>query len=571
MRQRIDQALIPHWRGRTDYTVLDTAFEFGARFLAVWQAWRETSDAPRRLHYVALVPRLYSPDALTQAHSAWPEWDALARTLRERQPCALPGMHRISLPDAGVRLTLVLGEKAQGLDQIDARVDCFLPDQEFFQVDVERLRHGLTWFSRLATAHSQMLIPEQPIDEALLRVVGFVTGRDRAVASFAPRWQVSAPPPVERRAIVIGAGLAGSAVSQRLRARGWDVQLIERHADPAQEASGNLAGIFMPVLARDDNPLARFSRAAFLFALRLWRELGGVGTAFDGAQCGVLQLDEEITAFHYDYPNEFARITTEHGPAWLFEQGGWANPAGVCRAMLDACGDRLTWKRGTAARLEREGDDWCVFDEADALLGAAPHLVLANGTGGKHFAQTQMLPLTDVRGQVTHIEASRLPPLNRVLCGDGYITPPLRGLCCVGASYDNDADTNLRADSQRENLARLARLLPDLAQDFSDLPLQGRTGFRCVAPDRLPLVGSLPDCAALAASRAERLRDVPRHAGLYAVLGLASRGLTWSALAAELLAAQMSDEPLPIERDLYATLDPARFALQQHRTAKKPR
>jgi tRNA 5-methylaminomethyl-2-thiouridine biosynthesis bifunctional protein len=61
---------------------------------------------------------------------------------------------------------------------------------------------------------------------------------------------------------------------------------------------------------------------------------------------------------------------------------------------------------------------------------------------------------------------------------------------------------------------------------------------------------------------------VPRHAGLHALLGLASRGLTWAPLAAELLAAQMSGEPLPLERDLCATLDPARFALQRHRTAR---
>ena len=49
-------------------------------------------------------------------------------------------------------------------------------------------------------------------------------------------------------------------------------------------------------------------------------------------------------------------------------------------------------------------------------------------------------------------------------------------------------------------------------------------GFRCVAPDRLPLVGALPDLRA--AARPERLREVPRHPGLYALLGYASRGLS---------------------------------------------
>jgi tRNA 5-methylaminomethyl-2-thiouridine biosynthesis bifunctional protein len=570
LRQRTDRALISHWRGRADYTVLDTSFDFGGNFLAAWQAWRDCTERPERLHYVALVPRFHSGTALETMHGRWPQWTALSQALRACWPCAVPGMHRILLPDAGVRLTLVLGDAQdrQDLAQLEARVDSFLPNDDFFRRDARLLRHDLMWISRLAAFESQIIMPDGAIDEPALRAVGFMP--DAGLATFAPRWQVVPQADVLRRAIVVGAGLAGAAVAQRLCARGWHVELIERHATPAREASGNLAGIFMPVLARDDNPSARFSRAAFLFALRLWQQLGGVGTAFDGAQCGVLQLlDEDGQTLSNDYPEEFARLL-ENG--WLFAQGGWADPASVCRAMLDACDGKLTRRHDmAAARIERGDDLWRIFDEQGVLLAQAPHLVLANGAGGNRFKQTQQLPLTQIRGQVTHVDASRLPELPMAICGDGYITPAWHGLCSVGATYDIDDDASLRADSQRENLARLTRLLPDHAASVDDLPLQGRTGFRSVAPDRMPLVGAVPDYAALAISRAERLRDVPRHAGLYALLGLASRGLTWAPLAAELLAAQMSNEPLPLERDLYATLDPARFALQKHRAANKSR
>ncbi|HEX8957390.1 MAG TPA: FAD-dependent 5-carboxymethylaminomethyl-2-thiouridine(34) oxidoreductase MnmC [Burkholderiaceae bacterium] len=574
------QALVPHWHGRADYAILDTAFDSGLRFLACWQAWRESAERPQRLHYVAFVPRLLSAAALETAHGACSQWPVLAHALRERWPCAVPGMHRILLPDADVRLTLVLGEAGRDLARLDMRVDCFLPDSGFFENDALRLRQELTWFSRMAAPHAQIVFPGRIPDEASVRAAGFVPDRDKEIASFAPRWHEPPQGHAERRAVVIGAGLAGAAASHRLCARGWEVQLIERHPQPAQEASGNRAGIFMPVLARDDNPLARFSRAAFLFALRLWHELGGVGKAFDGAQCGVLQLLDEGAAYLSDgYPAEFARlldagevrrIAAGCGSAWLFEQGGWANPASVCRAMLDACGDGLKRIRGAAAKLEPDDGSWRVLDETGALLAEAPHLVLANGVAGNRFAQTGELPLAQIRGQVTHVDAARMPHLTMAICGDGYVTPAWRDVCCVGASYDRDGDPNLRASSQRENLARLTTLLPDHAGNLDDLPLQGRTGFRCVAPDRMPLVGALPDHEALLASRAERLRDVPRHAGLYALLGLASRGLTWAPLGAELLAAQMSGEPLPVERDLSATLDPARFALQHHRTAKDP-
>jgi tRNA 5-methylaminomethyl-2-thiouridine biosynthesis bifunctional protein len=77
----------------------------------------------------------------------------------------------------------------------------------------------------------------------------------------------------------------------------------------------------------------------------------------------------------------------------------------------------------------------------------------------------------------------------------------------------------------------------------------------------------LPDYAALAHFRGERLRDVPRLPGMHGLLGYASRGMIWAPLAAELLAAQINGEPLPLERDLVATLDPARFALKTCRRA----
>ena len=148
------------------------------------------------------------------------------------------------------------------------------------------------------------------------------------------------------------------------------------------------------------------------------------------------------------------------------------------------------------------------------------------------------------------------------------MTWPFDGMCVLGATYDMDDDVALRMDSQRENLARLAQMLPQLAAGSQEWPLSGRVGFRCVAPDRLPLVGALPDHAALAHFRGERLRDVPRLPGMHGLLGYASRGMIWAPLAAELLAAQINGEPLPLERDLVATLDPARFALNAQRRAR---
>src|SRR3954464_6045664 len=79
--------------------------------------------------------------------------------------------------------------------------------------------------------------------------------------------------PQRRSAIVVGAGLAGAAVCERLCARGWSVTLFERHAGPAREASGNHAGAFHPLASPDDSLFARVTRAAFLASLQGWSAL----------------------------------------------------------------------------------------------------------------------------------------------------------------------------------------------------------------------------------------------------------------------------------------------------------
>ena len=542
-----------HWRGRERYTVLDTRYGDGARVRAWQEAWRADPDAPARLHVVALADGL------------------------------LPGFHRIPQDDPRLTLTLLAAPFEAALAQLGAQPDYVYLDAVAGAGFARPLARIAGSGARL---HAAALDAEQ---RAALQAQGFVFEGDGAV--FASRKPRLPQPPVlpqeHKRALVIGAGLAGSAACASLCARGWQVTLVERHAAPAMEASGNLAGIFMPLLSRDDNIPTRLTRAAYLYALRAWRRLGGIGAAIEGQACGVLQLARDAghaevsrsIARDAQYPPEYARwLEAREAEAllglpapsggWLFPQGGWARPGSVCEAMLRSCGERLATRFGAGSiSLERDGDEWLARAEDGRVVAQAPTVVLASGAGARSLAQSRELPLAALRGQVSHLDSSKLPALPLVLCREAYLTPAAGGIACAGATYDLDADPHLRLSSHDENLERLRGLLSDpLAA--AGAPLAGRVGFRCVAPDRLPLVGRLPDFGA--AGSTERLRDVPRHPGLHALLGYASRGLIWAPLAAELLAAQLEGEPLPLETSLVDALDPARFVLRARRAPRGP-
>ena len=539
------------WQGKERYTVFDTRYDADA-VAALVEAWRRDPMRPARLHIVALAEDM------------------------------LPGFHRIPQSDDAVTLDLLAAPLDAALAQLSARIDfAYL--------------HGVqgAGFARALArlVASDAVLCADALDAgqvAALAAQGFVFDEDTRGARFAsrkPRQPLPSVPP--RRAVVIGAGLAGCAAAQRLCARGWEVTLVERHPQAAMEASGNLAGIFMPLLSKDDNIPTRLTRAAYLYALRYWDSIGGIGRAIEGAPCGVIQLARDADhaeasraiAAAGSTPPAFAEwlespqaqallgLPAPDG-AWLFRQGGWARPGSVCAAMMAACGERLTARFGVGSvTLERDGDAWLVRALDGAVVAQAPSVVLAGGVASVAFPQAARLPLSALRGQVTHLDAATLPALPYVLCREAYLTPAANGIACAGATYDLDADPALRASSQQENVERLQALVSD-PQAGADAPLMGRVGFRCVAPDRLPLVGALPDFDA--AGSTERLRDVPRHAGLHGLLGYASRGLIWAPLCAELLAARLENEPLPLEAGLVDALDPARFVLRARRNHRAP-
>ncbi|AXA93854.1 FAD-dependent 5-carboxymethylaminomethyl-2-thiouridine(34) oxidoreductase MnmC [Massilia sp. YMA4] len=552
--------------------VLGTGFGDGKQLTAARAAAQVTGMS---LHYIALLAELPAPQAIAD-----PE-------LRAAWPTAVPGLHRLALDGGRTTLDLLLGDIDTNLGEVTARVD------EFF---VPTPLASPRLLGKLALPGARLAVCDG--DDTWrrgLRAAGFSWQEGGESSWLEARYtgrkpQAPRPVPPERSAIVIGAGVAGSAACERLCARGWQVTLLERHAEPATEASGNRAGIFMPLLSRDDNIPTRLTRAAYLYALRHWQRLGGLAPAGEpmlGDQCGVLQLarDADHAALqreiveHWRYPREFVRWldagaaatllggATPHG-AWLFEQGGWANPASICRAMLAACGDRLRRVFSAAAvRLERRDGWWHAIGADGTVLASAAHAIVANGAGALTLAQTAALPLYTMRGQVTHVAAADFAALPLVICREAYMTPPVGGIVSVGATYDKDDERVLRPASQAENLARAREILGP-ARVPEDLPLRGRVGLRCMAPDRLPLVGALPDYGA--PGRPERLRDVARLPNLHALLGYASRGLIWAPLAAELLAAMLEDESLPVEASLAAALDPARFLLKERKRQGLP-
>ena len=620
------------WAKRGQFVILENGFGCGLNFLATCAAWESDPNRPARLHYLATEKHPFQAhdlqEALKESLKPFTAYSKLATRLCALWPVLTPGFHRLELVSDETKgrivLTLMLGEAHASLKQINATVDAFFLDG--FAPDKNPAMWTPALFSRLRQlAAPDAMLVSRHTDACIhnaLSAASFICTPKTVMAGALPILSASVAkkrPSIvtepKTHAIIIGAGLAGCAMAERLAKRGWDIDLIERHAEPAREGSGNLAGIVRPVLSRDDNFIARFSRAGFLHLHRAWAQLeyqndrpaydlSGVLHMAQDAEYEMLQRERDVpnSGSTIQFPASYVQfldslMASQHivgtkdgsdlgselssrgrnaGPSlplggWWFPQGGWASPPALCNGYLQSAGHQLRTHFGLQVDqliCDTSGamPCWHALDASGNIMASAPVVILASGAQAAGLHQSQHLPVTAMRGQVSHLPAGTLPTLAHAICGEGYLTPVHQGFHCLGASYSSSKDDDLKTTDHIENLQRLQHILPDCGHTFQPDKLSGRVSFRATTPDRLPLIGALPDMEA-AWRTEEQLHTLPRHNGLYGLLGLGSRGLVWASLAAELLASQICAEPHPLERDLVNAVDPARFALRAHRAS----
>jgi tRNA 5-methylaminomethyl-2-thiouridine biosynthesis bifunctional protein len=601
-------ALPARWRGKRLFTILETGFGIGGNFLATWSAWRADPARCERLAFVSIEKHPFTADDLRTLHArivADATIRPLAARLADAWPLPLPGVNRLEFEGGRVTLTIAFGDALDLLPKLWLRADAFYLDgfspaknPDLWSPPVFKALARLAGVRATLATYTCAGQVRRGLEAAGFtcgKTPGFAGKREMLIGTFDPRWRVRRHEPplplayAERHAIVIGAGLAGCAMIERLAARGWRVTTLERHARVACETSGNPAGVFHPLLSRDDSVASRIARAGFLYALNRWRTLEEGGHRFQRSKDGLLHLpagedEAQILATavaSLGSPPAFAhRLSATDAQAlagiavtrggWFYPQGGSVSPAALCSALCAAAGGKLDWRGGAqAARIERDGETWAVFDDAGFLLARAPVVVFANAHDAVRLAGLRHAPTRIVRGQLTRLPARFAAALRVPVIGDGYAVPLADGLL-TGATYDlDDTDATIRASSHSENLARLSSLLPAFSGELARLDpaaLAGRVGFRCVTGDRLPMIGPLADEAASEGNAAMLSGawplDLPRAEGLYGAFALGSRGLVWSSLAAELIASQIEGEPWPLERDLADSIDPARYLLR---------
>ncbi|MEH3085999.1 MAG: FAD-dependent 5-carboxymethylaminomethyl-2-thiouridine(34) oxidoreductase MnmC [Xylophilus ampelinus] len=572
------------WAGRERWCVLETGFGPGLNFLVTRQAWRDDPRRPRLLHYVATEAFPVGAEALLRAAAAHPDLQAEARELHARWWGLEPGVHRLAFDGGRVLLTLCIGDTRAALRQFPCAADAVYldgfgpaanPDMwsiDAFKAVARCCRPG----TRIATWTIARAVRDglAQCGFAVRKAPGAPPKRDNLQGEYAPAWTPRRPadewadgrwdgPPAD--CVVVGSGIAGAAAAAALARRGWRVRVLDAGDAPAAGASGLPAGIVAPHVSPDDNLLSRLSRRGARIAIDQAGALLADGV--DWHPRGVLEHRTDDTpglpSRPGDWREDWSRAATAADiaaaglpagtVACLHRRAAWLRPARLVRALLDQPG--VAWEGGVRIDRIRPAEDgsadWLLLDASGATRARAPLVVAAAGYGSRALLDGR-LALNPVRGQVSIGDWDGPAPARPVNGHGSFIAGvpldgPGRGAWVAGATFERGlTDPRPRPDeiaaAHAANLERLARLLPAqadaLAPQFAAGP-RTWSGVRCTASDRRPVVGPV---------------DPAARPGLWTCTAMGSRGLTLGLLCAELLAARLHGEPLPLEPALARAL-----------------
>ncbi|MCB1584564.1 MAG: FAD-dependent 5-carboxymethylaminomethyl-2-thiouridine(34) oxidoreductase MnmC, partial [Xanthomonadales bacterium] len=378
---------------------------------------------------------------------------------------------------------------------------------------------------------------------------------------------------------IVGGGIAGLCLAKSFHQASYQTTVIDQHAKPLQQASGNGYAMIMPLITAQKTPEALFYLRAFEYAKQVYQSAGF-------QPIGVTELIQseaaQLRAKAIEQLSLPEQLLTEQTGAIHYPEAGYIDTHVLVKNWLAYISH---WLQGEVSTINHNNDLWQLFNHQGQLIHECKTLIIASGMASQTLIHSQQLQLTAKLGQTHQLKTAASLELDNVLLNQGYIIPVDNnaGHYLIGATFDhvNQQDWLHPDFSDIDHLTRNLQhwAHSDLYESLSHAKLHSsHTALRATTTDHLPICGPVIDEKQFIHDykdlhHGRHWRQYPKAAtieNLYVLTGLGSRGFTSAPLLADYLKSMITGEPLPLEADLCKIIHPNRFNYRQLKRAKKP-
>ena len=360
---------------------------------------------------------------------------------------------------------------------------------------------------------------------------------------YGTRW-FDQPP---KRIAILGAGIAGANLARTLTRERCKVDVFDLQCHRSFAASGNKYALVMPRLDATDTLEARILIDAYLAARESYKGMPGV-------------FETEVTQYPRSEKEEekFKKLLNDSP---LPEND--LVPAGKYGLLHKHC--LIVKPKILIEALLREAT---MFDRLPTKSELSDYDVVIVASGMATLDYVPWLKLSAKLGQVEFIGDCKTISASAVAAGHFGLS--LEKERFWGATFEPfEGNTSISYLAQQSNLRGLQKLNPTWFKEVENNETESRASVRATTPDRLPLIGSIPDYKIYSETFSSYSNgtlpqvDAPLKRGWYISSGFGTRGFTWGPWAASILTAQILRKPFTVTKATLKAVSPARQILRR--------
>ena len=605
--------LAERWKDNDQFVIAELGLGSGLNCLLTIREWLnhcEVCGVDKTLHYIAIEKYPLSPQSIVELLSRYPELEFICDEFITHYPPAIETTHIRRLFNNRVVIHFKFLDALEALTGENQKVDAwyldgFAPSKnsamwsaDLFEQLAKNSREAATFSTYTAAGFVKRNLISAGFD--VKKVSGYGKKRDMLKGVFGgakikalkysdkPWFSLIADSKVidstdeSRQLCVIGAGVTGLCMAYAMIKRGWKVTIIDKHSSVAGETSGNPAAIVYPRLSVNDDVDMSFYTAAYCYSVAMLKRLqkkdskqfwfdDGIVQSFNEKRLNDIILKYQFNESYVDKPVQsmgtiLAALNDSESVFAKLSSAGVVLPSKLCAVLKEECGENLTMLHAEVDVITNTNNKWQCYSDTKQLIESGV-LVVANGRGLNNVGLETLFPIEYVRGQVAVLNANeKSQNIAMTINGNVHITPEIDGKHYMGASYSHANDSLLIDENEtNELLNSLDKMLPSTFE--SEDCVDAWAGFRIISIDRVPIVGAIPDkqffeneYSDISHGRVDKsYQPAINHKGLYVSAAHGSRGFTTAFLSAEIIAAQINDEPVPVSKKVLDYLSPARF------------
>ena len=374
-----------------------------------------------------------------------------------------------------------------------------------------------------------------------------------------------------KKAIIIGAGIAGLITAYKLKNLGINCEILEKQKDLQNGASSNESGLLLPLITKNDVLLGRFSLLSSLLAYNFYRQDQNFFNFIDFCQI-----------LHYA-TNKAQQTRFKNANSALLSYNENALPYPKINIKKGAQIEVLSFRKHLAktlnisfsstflnANFNKEQNCYLINYKQNKTLKQtnAYIIIFAGGGDGLDLIKNydENLLLSKVRGQSTII--SPLLELKTPFCARGYICKARQKGQTIGSTFNRlDLSLSPKDSDNAQNIANLSEFISANQVEI----LSSNVGFRAYSGDRFAIIGQMHDISAfkqdykaLLWNKNKSEQKAPKyHKNVFVNTAHGAHGLASAVLGAELICDLLLKRQPCVRASILNEIHPARFIIRK--------